>query len=296
MRSHLAAIALHFAAAAATTTDAPAPWRLVGPSPPDTLLTFRLALALPPDGLAALREAHAAVSTPASPRWGQHLSREAADALARPPAAAQAAVLAHLRASCAASAQLTPCGAWAVVHASAACAQELFGVRAQEYSSGSGAAAAAVAAHGCGGQQPRVPAGLEAAVAAVAPCSRLPRLQRSAPQPPRAPSTTTPTTIRQHYQLGAYEAAGAGRLQVAGFLNEFAEDADLQAFFKTYYPAGLGRHFSVVGPNGGVSGVEAALDVQYAMSIGAGVNTTFWYTDAGAGPNPNDTMCPAAHC
>ena len=275
-------LALALSAAAAQPAPPATSWHLLGPSPPSTLLTFRLALAPPPAGLAALREAHAAVSSPSSLQWGQHLTREAADALAQPAAATQAAVLAHLASSCAASAALTPCSAWAVVHASAACAQELFGVQLQEYSSGGGRVV-----HRCSGQ-PRIPQGLEAAVAAVAPCSRLPLLRSLLPASASPSTPTTPSTIRQHYQLGSYQAAGAGRLQVAGFLGEFAEDSDLQRFFKAYYPAGLGRHFAVVGPNGATSGVEAALDVQYAMSIGSNISTTFFYTDAGPAPNPND--------
>ncbi len=101
-----------------------------------------------------------------------------------------------------------------------------------------------------------------------------------------AAASTTPATIRAQYGLGKYEGSGAGRIQVAGFLDEFAEDADLQAFFRSFYPPGVGRTFAVVGPNGRVSGVEAALDVQYVMSIGANLSTTFWYTDAGSAPNP----------
>jgi tripeptidyl-peptidase-1 len=256
----------------------------LSPSPPDALLTFRLALRPSAPGLAALHAALHASADPASPGWGQHLSREAADALTRPPAAQARAVLAHLAASCAASAELTRSHEWAVVRASPACAQALFGVAAVQHAPG---------VHRCAGQ-PRVPQGLEAAVAAVAPCSRAPGQGAlvvrarggSAAAAAAAAASTTPATIRAQYGLGKYEGSGAGRIQVAGFLDEFAEDADLQAFFRSFYPPGVGRTFAVVGPNGRVSGVEAALDVQYVMSIGANLSTTFWYTDAGSAPNP----------
>ena len=249
----------------------------LSPSPPDALLTFRLALRPSAPGLAALHGALHASADPASPGWGRHLSREAADALTRPPAAQARAVLAHLAASCAAAAELTRSHEWAVVRASPACARELFGVAAVQHAPG---------VQRCAGQ-PRVPQGLEAAVAAVAPCSRAPgRGALAVRQRRAAAASTTPATIRAQYGLGAHEGSGAGRIQVAGFLDEFAEDADLQAFFRKFYPPGVGRTFAVVGPNGKVSGVEAALDIQYVMSIGANLSTTFWYTDAGSAPNP----------
>ncbi len=40
----------------------------------------------------------------------------------------------------------------------------------------------------------------------------------------------------------------------------------------------LGKHPTKVGPDSGVAGVEAELDIQYIMSVGQDVKTYFWST------------------
>ena len=289
MRCAAAALSLGLALAAPES-----PWTLTGPSPPSALLTFRLGLALDARAVASLTDIFHGVSTPSHPLWGQHLTREQADAVVRPSPAQQARVLAHLAASCAASSALSAGGDWAEVRASAACGEALFGVPSLQYThAGTGAVV-----HRCAGA-PSVPPALAADIAVVAPCARLPRASALAAS--RSAAATTPATIRAQYGMGAYEGKGVGRVQVAGFLNEFAEDGDLQQFFAAYYKPGRGRHFAVVGPNGAVSGVEAALDVQYVMSIGANVNVRWGWGALvcvcvspvpSPGPSPPDSHIP----
>lgn len=76
--------------------------------------------------------------------------------------------------------------------------------------------------------------------------------------------------------------------QAAGFLGQYAGLDDLASFFLSYYPAGIGSVLRVVGPsNSSQPGIEANLDVQYIMSVGGGVSTTFWYTN-GTRPYDNE--------
>ena len=99
---------------------------------------------------------------------------------------------------------------------------------------------------------------------------------------------TQPSSIRSLYGLGDTEATGVtnNTQQVAGFLGNYFSPSDLQTFFSEYYPAAKGRTASVVGPNKpGNPATEGSLDVQYIMSIGANVRTTYWYT-SGERPYP----------
>jgi tripeptidyl-peptidase-1 len=74
----------------------------------------------------------------------------------------------------------------------------------------------------------------------------------------------------------------------AGFLGEFASRSDLAAFQADFDPAGAATPLTIVGPNDASSpGVEADLDVQYIIAMGAGVATTFWY-QSGTRPSDNE--------
>ena len=273
-------LALTAATAAAATS-----WEALGPSPPDTLITLRFALRHSPASIAALESTFFAVSTPSSPTYGRHLTRDAADALVRPPAADLQAVLDFVASPrCATAITPAPGGDWVSATATCACAEALLHVPCMAHLRVSDGAVQ----HRLEGAAAALPPTVASAVALVAPSA--PLVPRRGPLRGHSGAATTPASIRAAYQMGDYKAQGANTstVQVAGFLEEFALLSDLQAFFKAYYPSAVGREFAVVGPNGAVSGVEAALDTQYVMAVGDGVPMTFWYTDAGNGPNPYD--------
>jgi tripeptidyl-peptidase-1 len=75
--------------------------------------------------------------------------------------------------------------------------------------------------------------------------------------------------------------------QVASFLGNSYSPSDLQLFFGNYYPSGKGRTVKeVIGPNDPNNPtLEASLDVEYIMAIGANVDTIVWST-AGERPYP----------
>ena len=252
---------------------------------PDTPLLLRFGLRYPASGLLALERKFWEISTPGSPAYGRHLTRDEADDLVRPPASALATVIDWIRsAGCADGVATSPGGDWVSAALNASCAKTLLRVPCLVHRRASDGAMR----HTLEGAFAALPPALAAAIAVVAPAAPPRARLRAARGAPSA--ATTPSTIRAAYRVGTYKALGANTStqQVAGFLDEFAEDSDLQSFFQQFYPSAAGNTFKVVGPNGAVSGVEAALDVQYIMSVGDGVPTTFWYTDAGSGPNPAD--------
>jgi tripeptidyl-peptidase-1 len=63
-------------------------------------------------------------------------------------------------------------------------------------------------------------------------------------------------------------------------LEQYADQKDADLFFKAYDKPSIGRKVTFVGPNKPNNpGDEAMLDVEYGMSIGAGIqNNVFWYT------------------
>ena len=66
---------------------------------------------------------------------------------------------------------------------------------------------------------------------------------------------------------------------MAGFLNNSISLDDLRDFFGTYYPAATGRAPTIRGPNEpGSPGIEGSLDIQYIMSIGSNVSTSYVLT------------------
>jgi len=124
-----------------------------------------------------------------------------------------------------------------------------------------------------------LPSHLRPHVDFISPTTTFPSPQTSMKLPTNL--ETNPSTIRQLYGIGTFEAKGApgNSQQVAGFLNNSFSPSDLQQFFSNYYPKGKGRTAKIVGPNDASNPtIEASLDVQYIMATGANVPTTFWST------------------
>lgn len=114
---------------------------------------------------------------------------------------------------------------------------------------------------------------------------------------------TTPSCIRELYNITSPDVSNTTsgvRLGVAGFLEEYANYADIHEFLSTNVPkvAGTGYNFSVELVHGGLnpqelqdSGSEAALDMEYAMSLGFPADVTF-YSVGGRGVKLNDSGDP----
>ncbi|KAL7948753.1 peptidase S8/S53 domain-containing protein [Trichoderma barbatum] len=115
--------------------------------------------------------------------------------------------------------------------------------------------------------------------------------------------TVTPSCLDQLYNLTSYKPVDNNSpviFGVAGFLEENANLQDLKQFLSTDAPdvAQTGRTITVELVNGGVnsqvleeSGHEAALDVDYAVSLGFPANVTY-YATGGRGVKLDDNGQP----
>ncbi|XP_028403778.1 tripeptidyl-peptidase 1-like [Dendronephthya gigantea] len=90
-----------------------------------------------------------------------------------------------------------------------------------------------------------------------------------------------PAVLRSRYNVSNTVGMYPNNSQaVAQFLEQHYNPNDLKEFF-AIFGRGFKHHSDVtkvVGPNSGRSGIEASLDVQYIMSLGANIPTWFWST------------------
>ena len=93
----------------------------------------------------------------------------------------------------------------------------------------------------------------------------------------------TPSILRQRYNLTADDVGSHpnNSQAVAQFLEQYFSNGDLSEFMSLF----VGGDFvhqseitKIVGPNDGKSGIEATLDTQYIMGLGANITTWFWST------------------
>jgi tripeptidyl-peptidase-1 len=97
----------------------------------------------------------------------------------------------------------------------------------------------------------------------------------------------TPNFLRSLYQVGdTSNQSPSNQQSVTGFLDQYISPSDLSSFEDTYAPFISGQTANIYGPNvASDPGIEASLDIQYVMAMGAGINTTFWST---AGQQPHN--------
>jgi hypothetical protein len=115
-------------------------------------------------------------------------------------------------------------------------------------------------------------------------------MQKMAKRATPCAEETTPECIRKLYnfpQVNTDTSCKKVRLGVAGFLEEFANYKDFEIFLNSSAPdiAATGYNFSVELVNGGENpqdpskaGAEAALDMQYAMSLAYPAEVTYYST------------------
>jgi len=114
----------------------------------------------------------------------------------------------------------------------------------------------------------------------------------------------TPSCLRALYNTAGYipKATHKNKLGVAGYLDQFANRADLQTFLATFRQDAEGTNFTTTLVNGGLDdqtqpGVEANLDIQYTEGISA-PTPNIYYSTGGSPPfipdsgTPNNTNEP----
>merc|ERR1711948_236042 len=130
-----------------------------------------------------------------------------------------------------------------------------------------------------------LPAQVEDAVAAVYGMHGLPLPPRKSirgPNPfPPEPVNVTPAVIEKVYEIAGVKPSGSMKNKdaVAEFQGQTIEPSDIVKFFKDYVPKEKNNKIEkFVGNKGiGMSGIEAALDVDYIMGVAPGLLTEFWY-------------------
>ncbi|XP_057308750.1 tripeptidyl-peptidase 1-like [Hydractinia symbiolongicarpus] len=92
-----------------------------------------------------------------------------------------------------------------------------------------------------------------------------------------------PKVLRERYNLTAEDVGSHpdNAQVVAQFLEQYFAPADLSEFMSLFVGSDFVHHTKIdkiIGPNTGRSGIEASLDTQYIMGLGANITTWFWST------------------
>ncbi|THU92986.1 subtilisin-like protein [Dendrothele bispora CBS 962.96] len=117
--------------------------------------------------------------------------------------------------------------------------------------------------------------------------------------PPASCATTiTPSCLRTLYNTANYvpKATSTNKLGVAGYLDEFANRADLATFVSRFRTDAAGVTFTTTRVNGGGDdqtdpGVEANLDIQYTIGISF-PTPNIYYSTGGSPPFIPDSTTP----
>ncbi|KAG6907889.1 hypothetical protein DXG01_006996 [Tephrocybe rancida] len=117
--------------------------------------------------------------------------------------------------------------------------------------------------------------------------------------PSSCATTITISCLRGLYNTTSYvpAATNVNKLGVAGYLDEYANRADLQTFFKSFRTDAVGSSFTTVRFNGGLDdqsdpGVEANLDIQYTTGISF-PTPNIYYSTGGSPPFTPDSFTPS---
>ncbi|KAJ6567101.1 subtilisin-like protein [Mycena capillaripes] len=270
---------------------APAGFIHSGAAPADKTLNLRLNLVQ--NDMAGLESALNAASFPDSPLYGQWLTKEEVEAFARPAEKTTAAVTQWLADNGVESTTLTPAGDWISFSVPVSKANEMLradfsvfthvdsgkeSIRTLEYS---------------------LPAGLSSHINLVAPTTSFSRPLRSGPilsfknaaipSPDATPAascnaTITPSCLQALYNIPTTPAVNENNgIGVAGFGDQFANQADLTQFLKALRPdMPSTTSFGLISVDNGSNsqslnqaGIEADLDIQYTVGLATGVPVTF---------------------
>ncbi|OJD16341.1 hypothetical protein AJ78_03474 [Emergomyces pasteurianus Ep9510] len=272
-----------------------------GPAPDkSTLLRFRLAVRLEKEELFYQRLLN--ISTPGNPIYGLHMTRDEVKDFLRPRPTVSAQLLSWLTSSGVASDQIEDDGSWISFRTTVEQAERLLNtsfyyfidgeskdskIRTLEYS---------------------VPSSIVSNVHMIQPTTMFAtfRPQRSTLlRMEEVPSENLdsniprvcrfqmqPACLRDLYNFTDFKPipGTTNKIGVSGFLEQYAQYADLKQFLSLVDPAAVGSTFSVQSINGGLNtqggknnSMEANLDIQYIVSLSRSPNVTY-FTTGGRGP------------
>ncbi|KAI0344587.1 family S53 protease [Trametopsis cervina] len=268
-----------------------------GSASPDTVLNLRIALKQ--NNAAGLEKALMDVSTPGNALYGQHLSKEEVEDLVRPTQDTVNVVNAWLSENKITATPLTPAGDWLGFSVTVEQANQMLDT---EFSTFKHVASGDLSVRTMAYSIPNDLVGhvelVHPTITFVGPSSKLPIV--SIPIPAKSPlinanlssnavpascsSVITPACLQALYGIPATAATqSSNKLGVAGFINQFANQADLKTFLTSLRPdISSSTSFALQTLDGGQNtqtqssaGIEADLDTQYTIGVATGVPVTF---------------------
>ncbi|KAF7314956.1 Subtilisin-like protein [Mycena indigotica] len=272
-------------------TSVPTDFVHSGVAPAEQILNLRINLAQ--RDLPGLETALNAASFPDSPLYGQWLSKEQVESFVRPTEKTTSAVAQWLAEHGIASTPLTHAGDWVSFTVPVSKANEMLNADFNIFT------------HVPSGKQSirtlayAVPAELAPHINLIAPTTSFSRPMRAGPMftasngvvpkpeatPPASCNTTiTPACLQALYNIRTTPAVNQNNsIGVAGFGNQFANQADLTQFLRAQRPdMSPTTSFAVTSVDGGTNsqtlnqaGIEADLDIQYTVGLATGVPVNF---------------------
>ncbi|KII88063.1 hypothetical protein PLICRDRAFT_30516 [Plicaturopsis crispa FD-325 SS-3] len=267
-----------------------------GAAPADTVLNMRIALVQSdPSGL---EQALMDVSTPSSALYGQHLTKDEVEAFVKPSTASVDAVNEFLSSNGVSATPLTPTGDWLGFSVPVSKANELFDADFSVFThEQTGTQSIRTLAYS-------IPASLQGHVdlvhptvtfpnplsgrpfitSPVSPATNVTAAVESRAVPASCARTITPTCLQDLYGIPTTAATqSSNKLAVSGFIEQFANQADLRTFLSALRPdIPSTTTFTLQTLDGGENpqsaseaGVEANLDTQYTVGIATGVPVVF---------------------
>jgi tripeptidyl-peptidase-1 len=258
--------------------ELPTSWRKLE-QPVATSHPMTIQLSLQQSNLAELQNVASSVSDPKSPSYGKYLSLADLNTLTAPKASHVAAVENWLSAS---NVPFHRVGELVEVSLTATSAAKMLTTSFHRVANDATGQSVVRA------DDYMLPAEVDDAVAAVYGMHGLPLPPRKpigasgGPTPPENPVNVTPAVLQKTYNVAGVTPSGSlkNKQAVAEFQGQTIEPSDLVKFFKDYVPKGIAgdKIHKFVGKGAvGMSGIEAALDVDYIMGNSPGLLTEFWY-------------------
>ncbi|KAI0828533.1 family S53 protease [Trametes gibbosa] len=275
----------------------PSAFEALGPAPPDDILNLRVALVQ--GNIPALEKALMDVSTPDSPTYGQHLSKEQVEALVAPKPESVAAVHSWLAENGIQASTTSPAGDWLSFSIPVSKANTLLEAKFSVFNhTPTGKTLIRTLAYS-------IPTELVGHLDLIHPTTTFaqpfqqPSISftplkgkrdlralniSSDAVPSSCSSTITPTCLQALYGIPNTPATvKTNTLGVSGFIGQFANQADLRTFLTEFRPdMNPATTFSVSTLDDGENpqelseaGIEADLDTQFTVGVATNVPTTF---------------------
>ncbi|KAE8553578.1 hypothetical protein EYB25_004960 [Talaromyces marneffei] len=267
----------------------PSGWEQVAPASPTQVLNLRLSLASADTD--NFLNTVLGLSTPGHASYGKFLSPEQLKDLIAPASAASNAVTSWLEAQIQSANAIQNNGNWLAIQLSVEQAEDLLQTKFYDYKSITTGEVRTLTL------QYSVPKSLAGFIETIQPTTDFSEAKGS-PQvqtygsdlriistretSPTCNTQITPACLQSLYGLPtASVSSSSASIAVPGFINEYANYADLSLFLQQFRPdLSPPPSFTVASVDGGLNdqgqpGIEANLDIQYTVGLANGIQTTF---------------------